>query len=695
MQPLSYPETKKIEQIDDIHGILVSDPYRWLEDSNSRDTQVWIEKQNELTQAYLSDVENKEFIRKRLTDLWDFPRAYAPLNVNGKYFQLRNNGLQNQNVLVMMDSLDGERTLLLDPNEFSEDGTIALVRWKISRDGKYLAYATSTGGSDWQTWRVREILTLQDLPDTIEWSKFSNVVWHPENSGFYYCAYDQPEPDETYEGVNKSQKIMFHKLGSEQNLDQLIFQRPDKPEWSFEPLISDDGVYLILHVWKGTDVRNRLFYRELSSDGAFIELIPDLEATYQFIGNDGPRFYFKTNYQSSKSSLIRIDIHKPKKKDWQTIIPEDQDAIESIKLVFDQFIIIYLHDAYHRIKRFDKSGAFLGEIPLPMIGSIFSFDRETFLFGEHDADEMFFVFNSFIYPPTVTQFNFIEEKTVEIERPHIAFNFSNYHVEQKFSLSKDGTRVPMFLVRDKRILKNPDNPALLYGYGGFNISITPEFLVSRIVWLELGGTLAIANLRGGGEYGEQWHADGSGVKKQNVFDDMIACAEYLIENNYTSKEKLAIEGRSNGGLLVGACITQRPDLFGAALPAVGVMDMLRFHKFTIGWAWVSDYGSPDDPDHFKVLYSYSPLHNIKQGMHYPATLVTTADHDDRVVPSHSFKFISTLQAAQGGDAPVLIRIQTKAGHGFGKPTQVLIDERTDIISFLIKSLNISSPPIID
>jgi prolyl oligopeptidase len=689
MEKIQYPPTRKVDQVDNYHGKLVADPYRWLEDPNSAQTKEWIDNQNELTQKYLGDIPDINSIKQRLTELWDFSRAYAPLKVNGKYYQLRNTGLQNQNVLYMMDSLEGEKSILLDPNQLSDDGTIALTDWRISRDGNYLAYATSKSGSDWLVWKIRNITTGEDLQDRVEWTKFSTVAWTPESTGFYYCAYDQPEDTETYEALNQGQKVMYHKLGTDQSHDLLVYENPEHPDWGFDPIISDDGKHLILEISKGTDRRNLLFFRDLDSQDTFTELIPELEATYKFIGNDGLLFYFRTNYLAPNSKLISIDIGNPERNNWRTIIPEGQDAIETIKISFNQFVILYLHDAYHQIKRFEMDGNYLGSIELPMLGAIFSADLEEFLSGKRSDDELFFVFNSFIYPPTVCRYSFSSDTVQEIEKPEIPFDFEKYKVAQIFVKSQDGTRVPMFLVRKKDAAENQVAPTLLYGYGGFNISITPGFLVSRLVWLELGGLLAVANLRGGGEYGEEWHQAGSVLNKQNVFDDMIACSEYLIEKGYTTKGKLAIEGRSNGGLLVGACITQRPELFGAAIPAVGVMDMLRFNKFTIGWAWESDYGSPEDPEQFDVLYSYSPLHNIKPGTHYPPTLVTTADHDDRVVPAHSFKFISALQSAQTGDAPILIRVQTKAGHGFGKPTQVLIDEYTDIIAFLIKTLSIS------
>jgi len=688
MEKLHYPNTKNINQIEDYHGTLVSDPYRWLEDTDSTDTAEWIKAQNKLTQSFISDLPTKDHIRQRLTELWNFPRALAPIKVNGSYFQLRNSGLQNQDILFVMDSINGEKQVLLDPNKMSQDGTTSLTHWEVSKDGKLLAYAVNESGSDWQVWRIRDVNTGEDLPDRLEWSKFSSITWHPDSSGFYYCVYDRPEESETYESININQKVLFHRIGTEQSEDKLVFQRLDHPEWGYDPLISDDGEYLILHVWKGTDSRNRLFYRKLESSNEFIALIPDLESTYQFVGNEGRIFFIYTNHHAPRGQLIAIDTADPAESVWKTIVPEAGDAIENLKLINDQFVIIYLHHAHHLIKRFRLDGTPLGDIELPAMGSIFSLDRDTYLFGSRSENELYFTFNSFLYPPTVFQYSFEDNECLPIEAPEIDFDFSQFNTEQVFVRSKDGTQVPVFLVTNNDFSKNKNNPMLLYGYGGFNISLNPNFLISRLIWLELGGSLTVANLRGGGEYGEEWHQAGSILNKQNVFDDMIACAEYLTSNGYTSPEKLVLEGRSNGGLLVGACITQRPDLFGAALPAVGVMDMLRFHKFTIGWAWVSDYGSPENPEQFKVLYRYSPLHNIEDGRTYPATLVTTADHDDRVVPGHSFKFIAALQAAQNGENPVLIRIQTKAGHGFGKPTSILIEEQTDIFAFLTKVLDI-------
>jgi prolyl oligopeptidase len=691
MRQIQYPSTPMIDQQDTYHGTEVPDPYRWLENTDSTETKTWIETQNSLTQSFLGDVISREYIKQRLSSLWDMPRSLAPRKVNGKYFQLENTGLQDHDALYVMDTIGECKKLLLDPNTLSPDGTVALNNWEVSNDAALLAYAVSASGSDWQVWRIRDVVTGEDLSDKIEWSKFSNIAWAPDNAGFYYSRYDEPLEGEEFESVNLNQKVYFHTLGTSQSEDQLIYQRPDKPEWGFEALISHDGDYLLLHVSKGTDVRNRLFYRRLESKWDFIELIPNLEARYQYIYNDGHQFYLMTNYQAPRGRLIAIDLKDPDRKSWKTIIPEIEDTLETIKIIGLQFITIYLHNAHHQIKRFDLTGDFIGEIPLPTIGSIHSLDRENYIFGEPDDEECFFTFNSFIVPPTVMRYSVGNDICETISSPEIDFDPTSFQINQVFVKSEDGTQVPMFLVYHKSFEKGKSNPALLYGYGGFNISITPNFMVGRLVWLELGGVLAIANLRGGGEFGEEWHSGGSLLNKQNVFDDMISCAEYLILEGFTTPKNLVIEGRSNGGLLVGACINQRPDLFGAALPAVGVMDMLRFHKFTIGWAWVSDYGSVDDPEQFKVLYSYSPLHNINPGTSYPATLVTTADHDDRVVPGHSFKFIAALQAAQAGDAPVLIRIQTKSGHGFGKPISLQIEEQADIYTFLVKVLNIQIP----
>lgn len=689
MSGFKYPTTATCDQVDNYHGTLIADPYRWLEDTDSPQTREWIERQNSLTFSFLEKIPAREKIRERLRELWDFPKSYAPRKAGGRYFQLRNSGLQNQDVLYWFDSLDGEKRVLLDPNQLSEDGTIALTEWRLSQDGRYLAYSTSSGGSDWQTWHVRDVQSGDDLFDKLEWSKFSSADWLPDSSGFFYSRYEPPVESDRLLEINLNQKLYLHRLGTSQEEDELIYQRPDHPEWGFDPKVSRDGEYLVLHVWHGTDTRNRFFYQTLKDFTGFIELIPDLEAAFEFVGNDGPIFYLRTDFNAPRGQLIAVDLRKPGKQDWRVLIPESEDVLELVKIVNNQFVALYLHHAHHRLKRFDLSGSYLGEIQLPTLGSILNLNNGVYLFGEREDDELFFSFHSFAYPPTTFRYTFADDRSEALDPPGLDIDLSAYRTEQVFLPSKDGTKIPLFLVYRDGIRKDGTNPTLLYGYGGFNISITPTFMVNRLVWLEMGGVLAVANLRGGGEYGEEWHKAGSLENKQNVIDDMIACAEYLIASQITIPSRLAIEGRSNGGLLVGACITQRPDLFGAALPAVGVMDMLRFHKFTIGWAWVSDYGSSDDPEQFKVLLSYSPLHNIKPGIRYPATLVTTGDHDDRVVPGHSFKFTAALQAAQAGEAPILIRIQTKAGHGFGKPTAILIAEQSDILAFLVQILGIN------
>ena len=591
-------------------------------------------------------------------------------------------GLQNQDVLFVMDAVDGEARVLLDPNALSPDGTVALTSWSVSKDGRWLAYGTSSSGSDWITWRIRDVASGNDLPEVLEWSKFSSATWLPDGSAFFYARYDAPEAGRDYAGVNYFQKLFLHRLGEPQSKDFLVYHRPDEKEWGFDPAVSEDGRFLVLHVWQGTDTRNRLFYRNLRTDGPVVELIPDLEATYRFVESDGSVIYLRTDSAAPRGRLIAIDVARPRREAWRTIVPESKDTLEIVTMVHGEFLALYLHDAHHRLLRFDRKGALGGEIPLPTLCSILLTLDHRGLNGSRSDDELFYAFHSFITPLTVLRYDFNRDKSEPIFAPPIAFDFAAYETRQVFVKSKDGTRIPTFLVHRKNLARGGQNPALLYGYGGFNISLTPTFDVSRLVWLELGGVLAVANLRGGGEYGEEWHKAGMLDRKQNAFDDFIACAQGLISRRYTSPAKLAIHGRSNGGLLVGACMIQRPDLFAAALPAVGVMDMLRFHKFTIGWAWVSDYGSPDDANEFRTLHAYSPLHNLKPGVRYPATLITTADHDDRVVPGHSFKFAAALQAAVAGDAPVLIRIQTKAGHGFGKPTSVIIEEQADMWAFL-------------
>jgi prolyl oligopeptidase len=682
MTRLRYPATHTVDQVDDYHGTAVPDPYRWLEDLNAPETQTWIEAQNALTFSYLEQIPAREAIRARLTELWDFLKFGAPFKRGGRTFQFRNSGLQNQDVLYVMDSPTDEGYVLLDPNMLSADGTVALTGTDVSWDGQWLAYAVSASGSDWKTWHVRNVETDKDLPDVVEWSKFCEASWLPDSSGFFYGRYAAPEMGTEYAGTNYHKKVYLHCLNTLQTEDVLVYERPDHREWGFYTEVTDDGHYLVMNVSQGTDRRNRIFYKTLP-DGDFVELIAELEANYRFVGNTGTVFYFLTDLNAARGRIVAIDVDNPAREHWRTLIAEADDALEDVTLAHDEFVAVYLHDVRHRLLRFALDGAPLGEIALPTLGSLLE------VHGRREDVELFYTFASFLHPPTVYRYDFATGASEVLAAPNLAFDVADYETEQVFVTSKDGAQVPMFLVHRRNWRKDGQNPTLLYGYGGFNIAQPPVFMVWRLVWLEMGGVLAVGNIRGGSEYGEAWHEAGTVHKKQNVFDDFIACAEYLIAEDITSTPKLVIEGRSNGGLLVGACLTQRPDLFGAALPTVGVMDMLRFHKFTIGWAWVSDYGCADDPEQFQTLYAYSPLHNAKPAS-YPPTLILTGDHDDRVMPAHSYKFAAMLQAAQQGDAPILIRIQTKAGHGPGKPTEVLIQERADMWAFVVKALKMDA-----
>ncbi|MDX2100399.1 MAG: prolyl oligopeptidase family serine peptidase [Leptolyngbyaceae cyanobacterium bins.59] len=678
---LSYPVSRQVDQVDDYHGVQVSDPYRWLEDPNSEETQAWIEAQNQVTFGYLTDIPGRDRIQNRLTELWNFERYGIPFHQGRRYFYFKNDGLQNQSVLYTLKTLEDEPQVLLDPNILSEDGTIALTDIAISEDGRLMAYGLSASGSDWQEWKVRDVETGKDLTDHLKWVKFSSAAWTPDNQGFFYSRYDEPNEATLLEDVNYFQKLYYHRVGTSQSEDRLVYHRPDEKEWGFAADVTEDGRYLIISVWHGTDPKTLLFYQDLSQpDTPVVELIADFEAAYSLIGNQGSRFWIRTDLEAPRSRVIAIDLAHPEKEHWQTIIPEAPETLEGVGILNHQLVASYLKDAHTQIKIFEMDGNFVREVVLPGLGSAGGFG------GKQADTETFYSFTSFTTPNTIYRYNMVTGESQLFRQPQVAFNPDDYETKQVFYASKDGTQIPMFITHKKGLALNGNNPTYLYGYGGFNISLTPSFSVASLVWMELGGIYAMPNLRGGGEYGEDWHQAGTKLQKQNVFDDFIAAAEWLIANRYTSPKKLAIIGGSNGGLLVGACMTQRPDLFAAALPAVGVLDMLRFHKFTIGWAWTSDYGSPENPEEFQALYAYSPLHNLKPGTAYPATLVVTADHDDRVVPAHSFKFTAALQAAHAGDAPVLIRIETKAGHGAGKPTTKMIEETSDRWAFLVKTL---------
>ena len=689
-QTLQYPAARKSDVVDDYHGTRVPDPYRWLEDPDSPESRAWIEAQNRLTAAYLADIPARATIRQRLTKLWNYPKYGAPFRKAGRYFFLKNDGLQNQSVLYKQASLEATPETLLDPNILSEDGTVALSTLAVADNGRLLAYGTAASGSDWEEFRVRDVVTARDLSDHLKWIKFSGASWTKDGAGFFYSRYPEPT-DKALTDVNRFQRLYYHRLGTDQAQDVLVYERPDQPDWGMNGEVTDDGRYAVLTVWLGTDRRNRVYYRDLKDPrhpritGEVVRLLDDFDASYAFVGNDGPVFYFLTDLDAPRKRVIAIDTRHPERGGWRELIPQGQDVLEGVQIIHDTFVANYMHDASSRLRLFALDGRMLKDLELPTLGSIGSIS------GERKDDEMFYAFTSFLYPTTIFRYDFKSGATSVFKAPTIDFDPSRYETKQVFYTSKDGTRVPMFITYKKGLTLDGSNPTYLYGYGGFNISLTPSFSVAMLVWLEMGGVYAVPNLRGGGEYGEEWHQGGMHEKKQNVFDDFIAAAEYLIAQRYTSPAKLAIAGGSNGGLLVGAAMTQRPELFGAALPAVGVMDMLRFHKFTIGWAWVTDYGSADSAAQFPYLYKYSPLHNIRAGTRYPATLVTTADHDDRVVPGHSFKFTATLQAAQAGPQPVLIEIETKAGHGAGKPTSKVIEEQADRIAFLVRNLGMTIP----
>jgi prolyl oligopeptidase len=680
-QTLTYPQARRGDQVDDYHGTKVADPYRWLEDTDSAETHAWVEAENKLTFGYLDQIPYRQTIHGRLTKLWNYERFTTPSQHGGRYFFQHNTGLQQQNVLLVAESLNAEPRVLLDPNLLSTDGTVALAGTEISDDGKLMAYGVATSGSDWNEWHVRDVDTGKDLSDDLKWVKFSGASWTKDNKGFYYSRYDEPKGAALRE-ANYFHKLYYHRLGAAQAEDKLIYERPDNKEMGFSGNVTDDGHYLVITVWQGTEPKNRLYYKDLTQpDSPVVKLLDDFDAQYVFLDNDGPVFWFHTDLDAPRGRVISIDTRHPERSNWKTLVAQGPDKLEFANVVNNSFLLGYLKDARTEVRVHDLTGAFVRNVDLPGIGTAAGFG------GKRKDKETFYAFTSFISPATVYRYDPVAGKSTVYRQPKVDFDASLYETKQVFYHSKDGTRVPMFLTYKKGIKLDGQNPTLLYAYGGFDISLTPFFSVPNLVWLEMGGIYAQPNLRGGGEYGEEWHQAGMKLKKQNVFDDFIAAAEWLIENKYTSTPKLAIRGGSNGGLLIGACVTQRPDLFGATLPEVGVMDMLRFHKFTIGWAWTSDYGSSDNAEDFKALYAYSPLHNLKPGTKYPPTLIATSDHDDRVVPGHSFKFAATMQADQAGPAPILIRIEVKAGHGAGKSITKLIDETADTWSFVAHNLN--------
>lgn len=679
----SYPKAKKVDQVDDYHGTKVSDPYRWMEDTGSADTQKWIEDQVKFTQAYLDKIPERAKIRERLTEIWNYERISAPSKVaDGFYIYSRNDGLQNQSVLYRAKSKDDPGSVFFDPNKLSTDGTAALSGSSFTDDGKLWAYGVAKSGSDRTEWRIMNTETGEYLADTLRPNRQGGVSWLKDNSGFYYSRFPDAQEGAELRAANKFQKIYFHKLGTPQSDDTLVYERPEDGELFMGGGVTEDGKWLVISVAKGTQRMNEIHFKDLSRpDSPIVPLVNDRNNSWSFVGNDGPVFYFRTDKDAERGKLVSVNV-LARARIWKDIVPQAAETLNGVQMINNQFVTNYLKDAYTNIKIYDKAGKHVRDVQLPGIGSAGGFG------GKQDATETFYTYSSYNAPPTIYHYDMRTGKSTLFRQAKVKFDPDGYEVKQVFFTSKDGTRVPMFLTHKKGLKLDGSNPTILYGYGGFNISQTPGFSVSRAVWMEMGGIYAVANIRGGAEYGKEWWANGARLKKQNVFDDFIAAAEFLIANKYTSTPKLAIQGGSNGGLLVGAVLNQRPDLFGAALPAVGVMDMVRFTEFTVGAAWKSDYGDPKDPKEFAALYAYSPLHNIKRGTKYPATMVTTADTDDRVFPAHSFKYAAALQDAQAGDKPILIRIETKAGHGAGKPTSKQIEEQADIYGFLVKSLGI-------
>jgi prolyl oligopeptidase len=675
---LTYSPARMDSMVGDYFGTKVPDPYRWLENPDFPETQVWVEAENKLTHDYLNAIPVREKIKTRLTELMNFPRYSTPTKRGDRYFFSKNDGLQNQSVFYMQKSLTGEPEVVLDPNKLSPDGTIALTLESFSKDGELLAYALSKSGSDWQEIRILNVDTEKEYPETIKWCKFTDVAWKDDRSGFFYNRYPEPGsiPEEDQYSYNK---VYFHKLNTPQAEDQLVYEDPVNKELSFTPFITEDGKYLVLNVELGTDPKNRIYYREVGSKGPFIKLLAKADANYTFINSLDTLFYFRTDLDAPNGKVIQINLKNPDPRNWKIIIPQTDEVLSDARMVDDQLVLVLMQDAHDKLKLYDFSGNFKKEIELQDLGSINSIS------GRRTDKEMFFDFTSFLYPTTILRYDFGTGEVSTFYQPEIDFIFSDYESQQVFYESKDGTRIPMFIVHKKGLKLDHSNPVLLTGYGGFNISEKPYFSISRLIWLENGGIFALANLRGGNEYGEAWHQAGMLDRKQNVFDDFISAGEWLIQNRYTSTNKLAIIGGSNGGLLVAACEVQRPELYGAVICQVPLTDMLRYQKFTVGRYWIPEYGDATrSKEEFGYIYAYSPLQNVKKGIAYPPTLITTADSDDRVAPLHAKKFAAALQAANAGNNPILLRVETKAGHGGGKPTTKVIDEQSDTYAFLFK-----------
>ncbi|RUO78204.1 S9 family peptidase [Idiomarina tyrosinivorans] len=677
---MQYPDSPRGDQTDNYHGTMVADPYRWLEQLGSTSVNTWVEQQNAVSEPYLTQLPKFQAIKQRMTDLWNYEKVSTPSKYGNHYFFYRNNGLQNQSVLYVQDDLASPPRVLIDPNTFRDDGTVSLARTKISPDANYIAYATSDGGSDWTEFYVRDIATGKDLPDHIRGTKFTNVAWRPNETGFYYSRYPLDENGQYDDHLPVA--VYYHELGTAQADDPLVYANHNQPSWNPYPQITDDGKYLLLNVTHGYAANAVLWRRLDRPKAAFKPLFTDWDGTYSYITSVGNKLYFRTTANAQTGKLIAVD---PEAADQsvETVIAAQQQTLQKISRVADTLFANYLQDAKSRVVLYDLAGNVEKELPLPGIGTVSGFN------GSHNADETFFRFSGFTEPGKVYRMQLPSQRTTLWYETQVPVKLDDYQTEQVFYTSTDGTKVPMFIVHKQGIKRTGEHPTLLYGYGGFNISLTPSYSVTRMVWLEMGGVLAIPNLRGGGEYGEAWHQAGTKLHKQQVFDDFIAAAQWLIDNRYTNSDKLAIQGASNGGLLVGATLTQRPDLFAAALPAVGVLDMLRYDTASANAkGWSSDYGLSENADEFAALYAYSPVHNTEPGTCYPATLITTADHDNRVVPWHSYKFAAALQYAQSCDNPILLNVETRAGHGAGTPTWMQIENYAKQWAFLAQQLDI-------
>ena len=684
----NYPETRRVNQVDEYHGVKVEDPYRWLEADVRESSEVaeWVAEQHAVAREYLDSIPERPAIVERLTELFDYERYSPPRQQGGNYFYLKNDGLQNQSVLFVADRHDAEGRVLIDPNEWSEDGTVALRTFSPSDDGRLLAYSRSEAGSDWQQIYVLEVDTGEMLDDHLQWVRFTGIEWLKDGSGFYYNRYPEPPEGEQYQSVALNQMVFFHQLGTPQEEDQLIYRRPDNPDWGFDVTPTHDGNYLVLSISRSTDPQNQVLVRDASAaaDAPFKELIGDFENQFWFIGNEGPKFFFLTDLDAPTKRIVSMDIDEPGRENVAEVVPaKEKSTLDGANILSGRIIAEYLVDVLTEVEVYDLEGKPLGRVDRPGFGSMAGFS------GDQDDTETFFTFTSYNTPAQIFRYDVPSMETELVRKPELKFDPEKIALEQVFYASKDGTRVPMSLAYRKDLPKGEPQPTLLYGYGGYSISLTPGFHPDYVAWIEMGGVLAVANLRGGGEYGEEWHLAGKTVSKQNVFDDFIAAAEWLIAEGRTSKEKLSIMGGSNGGLLVGAAEVQRPELFGACIPMVGVLDMLRFQEFTAGQFWRDEFGNIEKEDEFKALLAYSPYHNVKPA-EYPATLIMTADTDDRVVPMHSFKFAAALQHAQRGEAPILLRIETRAGHGSGTPVKKLIDIAADRLAFLAKNLGVEA-----